>query len=164
MLTHDKPLSPSLQWLTHGPRIRYIKLRVAHAPGMPGLLSPPQRLSDPGMHQGTCVTHVPECMPGSLTRSFIWSRWREKRSRHSRRMRNPHFYLSGKRSIDAWWCIHALVGENLLPEPMLSYWQMNLGKEPVWNSNRNADIFVQNNVFWKCSLQSVGHSVQAIVC
>ena len=23
--------------------------------------------SDPGMHHGTCVTHVPWCMPGSLT-------------------------------------------------------------------------------------------------
>ena len=25
-------------------------------------------ISDPGMHHGTCVTHVPWCMPGSLTR------------------------------------------------------------------------------------------------
>ena len=25
-------------------------------------------VSDPGMHQGTCVTHVPWCMSGSLTR------------------------------------------------------------------------------------------------
>ena len=24
-------------------------------------------VSDPGMHHGTCVTHVPWCMPGSLT-------------------------------------------------------------------------------------------------
>ena len=26
------------------------------------------RVSDPGMHQGTCVTHVPWCMSGSLSR------------------------------------------------------------------------------------------------
>ena len=26
-------------------------------------------ISDPGMHHGTCVTHVPWCMSGSLTRS-----------------------------------------------------------------------------------------------
>ena len=26
------------------------------------------RVSDPGMHHGTCVTHVPRCMSGSLTR------------------------------------------------------------------------------------------------
>ena len=26
-------------------------------------------VSDPGMHHGTCVTHMPWCMPGSLTHS-----------------------------------------------------------------------------------------------
>ena len=58
---------------------------------MPGVFSPSPRVSDPDMHHGTCVTHVPGCMPGSLTSRFLWSRWRRKRSRHSRRMRNPHF-------------------------------------------------------------------------
>ena len=58
-----------------------------------------QRVNDPDMHHGTCVTHVPWCMPGSLTSGFLWSRWRGKRSRHSRRMRNPHFCVSGKRPI-----------------------------------------------------------------
>ena len=52
---------------------RYAKLRVAHAPGMPGTFSPPPNskkplASEPGMHHGTCVTHVPWCMSGSLTR------------------------------------------------------------------------------------------------
>ena len=42
-----------------GPPIRYIKWRVAHAPGMPGTFSPPLRVSGLDMHQGTCVTHVP---------------------------------------------------------------------------------------------------------
>ena len=37
--------------------------------------SPPPRVSDPDMHHGTCVTHVPWCMPGSLTNGFLWSRW-----------------------------------------------------------------------------------------
>ena len=46
---------------------RYVKLRVAHAPGMLGMFSPPPRVRDPDMHHGTCVTHVPWCMPGSLT-------------------------------------------------------------------------------------------------
>ena len=78
---------------------RYVKLRVAHAPGMPGTFSLPPRVSDPGMHQGTCVTHVLWCMSGSLTSGYLWSRWRGKRSRHSRRMRNPQFYVSGKRPI-----------------------------------------------------------------
>ena len=84
----------------HGLRARYVKSRVAHAPGMPGTFSPPQRVNDPDMHHGTCVPHVPWCMPGSLPSGFLWSRWRGKRSRHSRRMLNPQFYVSGKRPID----------------------------------------------------------------
>ena len=67
--------------------------------GMPGTFSSPLRVSDPDMHHGTCVTHVPWCMSGSLTSSFLWSRRRLKRSRHSRRMCNLQFYVSGKRSI-----------------------------------------------------------------
>ena len=43
---------------------------------MPGTFSPPPRVSDSDMHHGTCVTHVPWCMPGSLTSYFLWSRWR----------------------------------------------------------------------------------------
>ena len=66
---------------------------------MPGVFSPPHRVSYPDMHHGTCVTHVPWCMPGSLTSSFIWSRWRGKRCRHSRRMRSPQFYVSGERRM-----------------------------------------------------------------
>ena len=87
---------------------------------MPGTFSPPPRASNPDMHHGTCVTHVPWCMPGSLTSSFFWSRWLGKRSRHSRRMRNPQFYVSGKRpmkilhqlSIALLWlvlCLHAIL-------------------------------------------------------
>ena len=102
--------------LCHGPLARYIKLRVAHAPGMPGTFSPPPRVSDPDMHQGTCVTHVPWCMPGSLTSGFLWSRWQGKRSRYSRRMRNPYFYVSGKRPMgivihDVTKCTYCLVDQ-----------------------------------------------------
>ena len=84
---------------SHGPLARYVKLRVAHAPGRPGTFSPPLRVSDPDMHHGTCVTHVPWCMSGSPTSGFLWSRWRGKCSRHSRRRRHPHFCVSGKRPI-----------------------------------------------------------------
>ena len=63
---------------------------------MPGTFSPPPLVSDPVMHHDTCVTHMPWCMPGSLTSGFLWIRWWEK---HSRRMRNPQFYVSGKRPI-----------------------------------------------------------------
>ena len=51
-------------------------------------------VSDPGMHHGTCVTHVPWCMSGSLNCGGGG-----KRSRHSRRMRNSHLYVSGKRPM-----------------------------------------------------------------
>ena len=57
------------------------------------------QVNDPDMHHGTCVTHVPWCMPESLTSGFLWSRWRGKRSRHFRRMRNPQFYVSGRRPM-----------------------------------------------------------------
>ena len=88
-----------LQYWLHGPFTRYVILRVAHAPGMPERfprqwLQRKPLVSDPGMHHGTCVMHVPWCMSGSLT-----PQWRGKRSRHSRRMRNAQFHVSGKRSI-----------------------------------------------------------------
>ena len=56
--SHNPVLRGSLAGY-HGPFDRYVKLRVAHAPGMPGTFSPPPRVSDPDMHHGTCVTHVP---------------------------------------------------------------------------------------------------------
>ena len=59
------------------------------------------RVSDPDMHHGTCVPHVPSCMSGLLAMHVgIANPWRRgKRSRHSRRMQNPQFYVSGKRLI-----------------------------------------------------------------
>ena len=79
----------------HRPLTRYVNVRVAHAPDMPWTFTPPPRVSNPDMHHGTCVTHVPWCMPGSITDGFLRSRRRGKRSRHSRRMRNPQSYVSG---------------------------------------------------------------------
>ena len=51
-------------------------------------------VSDPGIHHGTCVTHVPWCMSGLLNCGGGG-----KRSRHSRRMRNSQLYVSGKRPM-----------------------------------------------------------------
>ena len=54
------------------------KMAVAHAPGMSGtFFFPPPRVSNPGMPHGTCMTHVPWCMPGSLASGFLWSQWRK---------------------------------------------------------------------------------------
>ena len=57
------------------------------------------RVNNPDMHHGTCVTHVPGCMPGLLTSVSFEVGSREKGPRHCRRMRNPQFYVSGKRLI-----------------------------------------------------------------
>ena len=76
------------------------KIAGAHAPGIPGTFSPSPQVSDPDTHHSTCVTHVPWCMPGSLTSGFLWNRRRGERSRHSRLMRNLQFYVSGKRPME----------------------------------------------------------------
>ena len=65
---------------------------------MPGTFSLARRVSDPDMHHGAC-------MPQSLTSGFHWSRWRGKRPRHSRHMRNQQSYVSGKRPMVAIRCI-----------------------------------------------------------
>ena len=88
------------QYKSLGPLTRYPKFRVTRVPRMPGTFSPPLRDSNPDMHHGTCVTHVPWCMPGSLTSGFLWNQWRGKRSQHCRRMHNPQFGVSGKRPMD----------------------------------------------------------------
>ena len=98
--TNSAHNSWAISHICYGPFLRYVKLRVVHAPGMPGTFSPPLQVSDPDMHHATCVAHVPWCIPGSLTSCFLWSWWRVKRSRHSRHMRNPQFYVSGKRPIE----------------------------------------------------------------
>ena len=71
----------------HGPLTKYVKLRVAHALGMPGTLSPSliskETASKWSRHASRCVRH----------------KWRGKRSRHSRRMHNQKFYISDKRSL-----------------------------------------------------------------
>ena len=70
-LTHPSRLIGS-RWSDHGPLTRYALMRVVHALGMPRTFSPPPRISDPDMHLGTCVTHVPWCMSVSLTSGFPW--------------------------------------------------------------------------------------------
>ena len=87
-----------LSSVINGPLTRYVKLRAVHAPGMPGTFSPPPRISDPDMYHRTW------CISGSLASGFIWSRLRGKRSRYSRCMRNPEFYVYGKRPIVCLMC------------------------------------------------------------
>ena len=96
--------------------------------------------SDPDMHHGTCVAHVPWCMSGSLTDGFLWSQWRGKRSRHSRHMRNPQIYVSGKRFMEM---ISILLA--FLWEESTGYKWITLTKGPmmlsVWTSYSTNDWF-----------------------
>ena len=84
----------SIIWV-HVPLARYVKLQVADAPGMSGTFSP-VTAGKPSRHPSRHVRNAGAVMHAGR---FLLSRWRGKRSRHSRRMRNPQFYVSGKRSI-----------------------------------------------------------------
>ena len=95
----DEHIHPIVLCWCYGPLAKYAKLKVAHAPGMPGTFSPPLRLSDPDMHHSTCMMYVPWCMQGSLSSGFLWSWWWGRCSRHSRRKRNLQFCVSGKRPL-----------------------------------------------------------------
>ena len=83
-VTHCGLVMPCVNIISvkHSFRLRYMascqirKIANAHAPGMLGMFSPSPQVSDPDMHHGTCVTHVPWCMPGSLTSGFLWNRRR----------------------------------------------------------------------------------------
>ena len=86
-------------WRSSNELQRFDRIVGCACAGNAGIVFPPPRVSDPEMHHGTYVTHVPWCISGLLTSGFLWSRWRGKRSRHSRRMRNPQFYVSGKRPM-----------------------------------------------------------------
>ena len=78
-------------------------------------------VSDPSMHHITCVTK-----PAVMHVGIANPRWWGKRSRHSRRMRDPQYYQSGNRPLDAndW----GLVG--------VMSWH-SAGANPFWN---NGDI------------------------
>ena len=64
-----------------------------------GNVFPPLRVSDPDIHRGTCVTHVPWCMSGSLTSGVLFKSVVGKTPRHSRGMHNLQVYVSGKRPM-----------------------------------------------------------------
>ena len=81
----------------YGPLARYVKLRVAHAPGMPGTFSPPptskETTSSRSRHASRHVRHARTVKHVGIANPW----WRGNGSRHSRRMCNPYIYASGKR-------------------------------------------------------------------
>ena len=91
----SKPVSITL----NGPLARYVIMRVAHATGMPGTLSPPLTSKETASSRSR---HAPRHMRharGVMHVGIANPQRRGKRSRHSRRMRSPQFYVSGKRPI-----------------------------------------------------------------
>ena len=77
--------------VAYGPLTRYVKLRVSHAPGMPGTFFPPptskETASKRSEHASRHVGHARAVMHIGIANPW----W------HSQRMRNPQFYVSGKR-------------------------------------------------------------------
>ena len=109
------------KWILHRTLTRYVKLRVAHAPGMPGTFSPPPLVSDTGMHHGTCVTHVPWCTSGSLTpgggenvpgipahaQPAILRTWQEAHWRLHSKVMLPIWCVSQSRCLGHYLCVES---------------------------------------------------------
>ena len=118
-------------------------------PKIPGTFSSPPPVTDPDMHHDTCETHVPWCLPGSVTSGFLWSRWRAKHSRHSRRMRNTQFYASGKRPITCFLRLY-----------VSSSTMYVLGRRTYWTPNISAQknvvhhLLISPSPVWKSSASS----------
>ena len=70
----------------HGPLTRYVNIVVVHARGMPGTFS---------LHASRHVRHARVVTHVGIPN--LW--WLGKRSRHSRRMRSPPFYICCNRPI-----------------------------------------------------------------
>ena len=121
---------------------RYIQLCVAHAPGMPGTFSQPPWVSDPDMQHGTCLTPVPWCIPGLLTRGFLWSWRRGKLSCIPGACATHNFaYLvrdPWPTAIwSAWYQRRSNFEMNMVPISILYYWN----SVTSWNSCRVIHIY-----------------------
>ena len=85
--------------LNHGFLTIYAKLRVAHAPGMPGTFSlPPTSKENASQRSRHASRHVRDAR-AVMHVGIAIPRWRGKRSRHFRRMRKTQFYVCGKRPM-----------------------------------------------------------------
>ena len=102
-----------MSWCRHGSLTRYTKLRFAHAPGMPGTISPPPTSKETASQRSRHAPRHVRDARAVMHFGIANPRWRGKHSRHSRRMRNSQFCVPGKRPIDRahtqdgrWW-IHS---------------------------------------------------------
>ena len=98
----------------HGPLTRYVKLRVAHVPGLPGTFSPPttskETASQRSQHASRHVRHARAVMHAGIANP----RWWGKLSRHPRPMCDPQLCIwQEARDIDL-----------VLPDIPTSAWDM----------------------------------------
>ena len=78
---------------------RYVKLRVVHAPDMPRTFSPPPTSKGTDSKRSRHASRQVRRARAVMDVGIASQRWRGKRSRHYRHMRNPKFYVSGKRCM-----------------------------------------------------------------
>ena len=64
-----------------------------------GNVLPTAWVNDPDMHHGTCVTHVPWCMSGSLTNGFLLKSVAGKKFSAFPSHAQPSILLTGKRPM-----------------------------------------------------------------
>ena len=132
----------------YGSLARYVIMRVAHAP----------RVSDPNMHHGACVRHVPWCMPWYLTRSFLWSRWRRKHCRYSGACstRNFTYMASGP-------CRVCYTGPRT--STIRNTYVMGVRKEKNGRSKRptTQNRWVRHSQHFSCQLRRLPWAVELIV-
>ena len=87
------------------------------------------------MHHSSCVTHVPWCTVGIAN-----PQWRGKRSQHPRRLRNPQFYVSGKRPMEKTSLLLSVTREYRTASNKIPYLR--------WTTLENR-ITYRNPAYWK---------------
>ena len=135
----------------HGPLTRYVKLQVAHAPGMPGTFSPAadfkgnRKLAIP-----TCITAVRDAR-AVMHVGIAHLRWRGKRSRHSRRMRTCNFaYLARGPCRGASWGVERAMRTGFETKQFIEFMCVHFGR--IINCDRiyiefRVDKFYQHKFF-----------------
>ena len=117
---------------SHGSLTRYVKLRIAHAPGMLRTFSPPPQVS---------YLNMPWCMPVLLMSSFLWSRWRGNvPGIHGGplRIRILQVYVSGKRPIKGWYSLDRC-----------SFWNQHHQCPYIWNNSKPFIVSRPSSLSWK---------------
>ena len=138
---------PPPDWFTQWVSYQIRKIAGSACPGNAGIVFPVTT----GQRSRHAARHVRDACAmmhaGIATSSFLWTRWRGK---HSRRMRNPKLYVSGKRPM-AWHISNAglPIGRNLetnLNEILIKCNIFFLSRKLPKTSSAKS-LFVHHNVY-----------------